>query len=62
MFRDGKLINALQGKDYRRAFELLRGLLHIVEKTFPKLSNILTGLGLGGLEANKLLGPGVPVS
>jgi hypothetical protein len=56
-FEGGKLMNALQGGDAARAWDLVKSLSFIIDKTYPGLKTLVTGLDVGGLEANKLLGP-----
>jgi hypothetical protein len=43
-FKDGKLVNVLQGNQWFRGRDLLKGLMFFVENYFPDLRSILAGL------------------
>jgi len=57
-FSNFKVVSALNTVDTAHSVRLVKGMVYFLNHVFPGLQPILFGLRPGGLQANKLVGPG----
>jgi len=58
VFKNLQVGNTLKGLESVYSAKLLKGMIFILSHNFPALMPLLVGLKPGGLQANKLIGPG----